>query len=787
VKAPRKGQRVIAGETLAVNFTLELTAVESVTVTAMKRPETIFNTPVSVTAVTEESMQELGVNNIEEVAQNVANFEVQNLGPGQSTVAIRGLSSGQIARDQPGVKEEVGAYLDESTISLSLFTPDIDLFDMNRIEVLRGPQGTLFGAGNVGGTVRYITNQPQLGLNAAFGEVSGVLNENGGEGGTFKAGFNAALGSHSALRVAAYYNAIAGFVDAVQPTGPPLENVNTGTRAGARIALEFAPVEGLTITPRFVYQNVTADGWNRQDNYNILANPFTTTRPAVTLGPYEQYTQIPEPYSDIFTLGDLNVKYHLGDVLLTSITAFTKRNIKVTRDSGALTSSITGGSIGLPEDVYTLNSPLYDNTSASGWTEELRASGTSGHLDWVGGLFYMDSDRHYSQRLVVQPFTALTGIPSQGVYAPVDNLYWSDIQYKLRQYGIFGEATYSFAKEFSATVGLRYYNYTEDKTLIFDGLFAPEFPNPTYGPGQTKADGVAPRFIVSYKPTDDVVINAQAAKGFRLGGFNDPILAPLCSPEDLVTFGSAQSWKDETDWNYELDTKFKLMGGRASLNASGFYVNVDNLQVVVTAGTCSSRLVYNAPKARTVGGELEFAMAPTRNFDFSLSLGYNDAKITQTLSGSEATIEATGIRDGNRLPSVPTVQAGITATYQQPIAEGFQGYVNGAWSYIGSRYTQLPDQEPGVGIIDLNHFAPNAIGGPPTQDFFHFNPLLPAYDILNLRLGVRHNVWDFAFYCSNVTNQKAYLALDRERGFFGRQGFIVNPPRTYGLQARVNF
>ncbi len=786
VKALKKSQRVVAGETLTVDFTLELTAVESVTVTAMKRPETIFNTPVSVTAVTEESMQQMGINNIEDVAQNVANFEVQNLGPGQSTVAIRGLSSGQIARDQPGVKEEVGAYLDESTISMSLFTPDIDMFDMNRVEVLRGPQGTLFGAGNVGGTVRYITNQPQLGLNAVFGEVSGVLNENGGEGGTFKAGFNAALSNNSALRVAAYYNAIAGFVDAVQPTGNTLENVNTGTRAGARIALELAPVEGLTITPRFVYQNVGADGWNRQDNYNILANPFTTTRPAVTLGPYEQYTQIPEPYSDIFTLGDINIKYHLGDVLLTSITAFTKRNIKVTRDSGALTSSITGGTIGLPEDVYTLNAPLYDDTSASGWTEELRASGSSKNLDWVGGFFFMDADRHYSQRLVVQPFTALTGIPTEGAYAPVDNLYWSNIQYKLKQYGVFGEATYSFAKQFSATVGLRYYNYTEDKSLIFDGLFAPEFPNPTFGPGQTKADGVAPRFIVSYKPSDDVVINAQAAKGFRLGGVNDPILAPLCSAEDLVTFGGSQTWKDETDWNYELDTKFKMMGGRASLNVSGFYVNVDNLQVVVTAGTCSSRLVYNAPKARSAGGELEFSMAPTRNFDFSVSLGYNDSKITQTLSGSEATIEATGIRDGNRLPSVPTVQTSVTATYQQPISDTFQGYLTGAWSYIGSRYTQLADQEPGVGTINLLAL-PNTIGGPLTQDFFHFNPLLPAYNILNLRLGVRHNIWDFSFYCNNATNEHAELALDRERGFLGRQGFLINPPRTYGLQARVDF
>ena len=381
----------------------------------------------------------------------------------------------------------------------------------------------------------------------------------------------------------------------------------------------------------------------------------------------------------------------------------------------------------------------------------------------------------------------ISGKPTKGVYAPVDNLYWSDIEYKLKQYGLFAEGTYAFSKEFSGTVGLRYYNYTEDKTLIFDGYYSDTYPVPTDAPGTQEADGVAPRFIVSYKPSDDVVINAQAAKGFRLGGYNDPILARLCSDKaDLVTFGGATTWQDETDWNYEIDTKFKLFDGRGSLNLSGFYVDVNNLQVVVTAGTCSSRLVYNVPTARTVGGELEFAMAPSEHFDFALSAGYNDAKVTSTLNGSEATIEATGIRDGNRLPSVPTFQMAINATYQQPVCEGFLGYLNGNWSYIGSRYTQLADQEPGVGTINLLALT-HTIGGPLTQNTFTFDPLLPSYNILNLRLGVRHDVWDFAFYVNNITNEYAFLALDRERGLLARQGFLTNPPRTYGLIARVDF
>src|SRR3954462_11030798 len=136
---------------------------EEMVVTARKREETVQEVPISVAAPTESQLRDRGAETIEDVAANVAGFTVQNLGPGQSQIAMRGVSAGQIVRDQPGVKEQVGVYLDESVISLSLFTPDPDLFDLNRVETLRGPQGTLFGSGSVGGTIRYITNQPRLG------------------------------------------------------------------------------------------------------------------------------------------------------------------------------------------------------------------------------------------------------------------------------------------------------------------------------------------------------------------------------------------------------------------------------------------------------------------------------------------------------------------------------------------------------------------------------------------------------------------------------------------------
>jgi iron complex outermembrane receptor protein len=756
----------------------------------MKRDETVSKTPFSIAAPTEEVLRERGVESIEDVAANVAGFSVQNLGPGQSQVSMRGVSSGQVARDQPGVKEEVGAYLDESVISFQLFTPDIDLFDMSRVEVLRGPQGTLFGSGSLSGTVRYITNQPELTVSRYFGELAGSTTTDGGQGGSAKAGFNAPLSSTTALRVAAYYNRFAGWMDAVQPDLSVKRNVNSGDRTGFRAALAIAPDENLTITPRLVYQTVTMDGWNRIDIFNILANPFTTTRPKVTLGERQLFTQIDEPYHDRFLLGDLNVKYNFGNVILTSITSYTRRDLDVLRDETALTGSISGGTIGLSEKIYTLNAPLDDVTSARSWTQELRLSGGGDRFKWVAGGFYGDSKKAYGQNLVVSGFDAASGIPTKGLRAPKDSLFFSDLSYGTRQFAFFGEGTLFISDKFNLTAGLRYYNFKDDKTGIFDGIFTNDDTGKALVsfPGTAKADGVAPRFIASYKVSDNTNLNAQVSKGFRLGGANDPLNKPLCTAQDLITFAGRDSFKDETVWNYEIGSKSRLFGGRASVNASAYYVDINDLQVVVTAGTCSSRLTYNVPKARSLGGELEFTAAPSDSLDFAISAGYADSTLRSTVTAPQPTGPpqiVSGIESGKRLPSVPKFQAALAVNYKQPIAQGFLGYVTGTYQHIGSRFTQVGDDL--LGTLDMTSFGKNTIGGPLTQRFFTYDPLLPAYDIVNLRFGVRHDNWDVALFCNNLTDERAFLALDRERGTLARIGYLTNQPRTFGITTRVDF
>src|SRR5262245_51271007 len=313
---------VSVGGAHRIDFSLQPLLTEEVTVTASKREQTLLDVPFPVAAPTEETLRSRGVENLEGVAANVGGFTVQNLGPGQSQVAMRGVSAGQIVRDQPGVKEQVGVYLDESVISLSLFTPDLDLFDANRVEVLRGPQGTLFGSGSLSGTVRYITNQPEMGVKKGMAEIGLNAVSGGTMAGDFKFGFNVPAGENAAVRVALYHDLLPGYIDAVQPDLSVKKDVNDGFRSGVRASVRLAPNDNLTITPRIVYQRVSMNGWNRTDAYNILANPFTLGRPAVTLDDRQQFTQLEEQFTDNFALGDVDLNYSFRDLALTSITSY---------------------------------------------------------------------------------------------------------------------------------------------------------------------------------------------------------------------------------------------------------------------------------------------------------------------------------------------------------------------------------------------------------------------------------------------------------------------------------
>ena len=783
----------------------------SVTVTARKREEDLQSVPFSVVAPTGPALRNRGARGLEDVSANVAGFSVQNLGPGQSQIAMRGVSAGQIVRDQPGVKEQVGVYLDESVISLSLFTPDIDLFDMSRIEVLRGPQGTLFGSGSLSGTVRYITNQPAIGVREGAAEIGFGSLDGGGLGHNAKFAVNIPLGPAAAARVTAWNTGIGGFMDAVQPDLSIRENVNGGRRSGARVALRLEPSGRLAVTPRVIYQDVSMNGWNRIDAYNVLANPFTTTRPAVTLGERQLFTQIDEPYTDEFLLGDITLEYDFGAAALTSITSFTNRDVEVVRDASALGGSVVFSPFGGPEAGYTLDYPLIDSTIAQGLTQEVRVAGGTERVDWLAGAFFSRSERQYGQSAYAKDFVAVnggavseflravTGIPSLvwsgsrtlAGHPDTEEVFYSDLNYDFEQLATFGEVTLDVADRFRLTGGLRWYDFDEGRTQVFDGLFA----DPLGSEGTVRATGIAPRVIASYDVTPATQLNAQVSKGFRLGGINDPLNTPLCSPADLATFGDRATWEDEELWNYEAGVKSTFLGGRGTFNASAFYMDIRNLQATVTAGTCSSRIIFNVPEARSAGLELELAAQPATFFDFALSASVADARLQSTVTSIDAggaSRVVSGIESGNRLPTTPRFQSAAAATWRWLAGGDWVGYLSGTFQHVGSRFTQVGDQAEGFGTVDLTALTPalrpgTYIGGPLTQAVFAFNPELPAYNILNLRVGILDGSWDVAFFVDNVTDERALLALDQERGTLARVGYLTNPPRSYGVSTRIDF
>jgi iron complex outermembrane receptor protein len=257
---------------------------------------------------------------------------------------------------------------------------------------------------------------------------------------------------------------------------------------------------------------------------------------------------------------------------------------------------------------------------------------------------------------------------------------------------------------------------------------------------------------------------------------------PLCTPQDLVTFGGHDEWKDETAWNYEVGSKSTIMGGRGTFNASIFYMDISDLQATLTAGTCSSRVIFNVPKARSQGVELEFTANPTPAFDFAFSGSYDDSELRSTVRDSTGAVVG-GIQAGNRLPTVPKLQVSAAATWQHPMMTDWLGYLTGVYQHVGSRFTQTEDQGIGFGTFHLRQ----GIGGPLTQSDFTFDPELPAYDIVNVRYGMVHDKLEIAVFVNNVTDEQPKLSLDRERGRTARLGYVVGEPRMFGVTTRLHF
>jgi iron complex outermembrane receptor protein len=472
----------------------------------------------------------------------------------------------------------------------------------------------------------------------------------------------------------------------------------------------------------------------------------------------------------------------------------------VLRDASQLTGSVTKD-LGGTDAQARLNSPLYDTNDLQVLSQEIRFASTGeGAFQWVAGAFYQTYERQYGQNLPTPGYDALSislGLPPSSAFnAPPDTPFFSDLNYDFEQFGVFGEATYRFNAEWALTGGVRYYDFSEDRTLTFAGLFADQ--GYTDEPGSTSSDGFSPRAIIAYSPTSDVQFTAQVAKGFRLGGINDPLNVTLCSAADLVTYGGHENWEDETVLNYEIGAKTRWADDRVTFNAAVFMSEIEGLQVIADAGSCSSRIILNA-ESTSKGAEFEFYVRPDVHWDFGLSATFIQAEITESQLASGQPIA--GIRDGNRLPTAPELQGVANLAYNWSMTPSIESYVRFTFQHVGSSYTQLADQEPNFGLISNSPTRPPGsarlinLGGvdsdpnaPGAQAVaVAFDARLPSYEIGNLRWGIHTDTWEAAVFVNNLWDEQAFMSIDRERGRSARVGYLTNPPRTIGVNFHMNF
>jgi outer membrane receptor protein involved in Fe transport len=508
----------------------------------------------------------------------------------------------------------------------------------------------------------------------------------------------------------------------------------------------------------------------------------------VQLGEREQHLLLDEKFSDETLLTDIVAEADFDAFALTLVGSYLERDILVSRDASALTGSVSVD-VGMAEAGILLPSNLRDTTDLEQTTFEARLSSTTdGRWQWLVGAFWSDTKREYTQRLPTPGYAAFldaavgagTSAAVANGYPDLDSPYNADLPYDIEQFAFFGEVSYNVTDMLNLTVGGRYYDFDETRTITQGGYFSSGFDGVV---DNTSSDGFTPRVLASLALNETVTLNAQVSQGFRLGGVNDPINLTLCSDEDELIFSPFQQYDDEKMWNYEAGIKSSFANG-VTLNAAAFYADIEDLQVTLDAGSCSSRVAFNVPDAHTAGVEFELGAQPFEAFEVSLAGSFLEAEFDSTVTDALGSILG-GVEDGNRLASVPEFQLAATGTYYFPLtfAGGSEAYLSATVHHVGDRITQPTDQVAGAG--DFVSGLP--FGGATGNEVTSLDLELDAYTIVNVSAGIIRDSWEALLYINNIGDENANLSFDRERGGRARLGFRTNQPRTIGLTLRKNF
>src|SRR5271168_3340246 len=644
----------VFAQNIASADTSQESDIPDIIVTARKTAERLQDAPMSVAVITSDLIEKIGAITLEDLGRATPGMTIVSAAPGQNQIILRGLSGTNTA----------GFYLDDTPLLIGIgnavqpmnYDMDPALFDLDRVEVLRGPQGSLYGAGSFGGTVRYITNQPNLTETHVSARLTASATEHGGFNEEIDGLINQPIiPGYVAVRAMVFDRNNSGYLDryptdpnnylAVLP-GPVDKDINTEQTFGGRLAIEAKPIDAFSATLTADYQHMD------------LGAPFTFDSPPGSFSDPIQSRLVREPSTDQVQLYTLTLQGDAKLVNIISSTSYMDRYVfNAEDDSKDLYYFFPQGA------VYP--STLYAEAGNHNFVEETRASGGLGLVHGVAGLLYAHAVAYGTLNWPTPPqYEATFG--SAPVY-----YNWND--FIDVQKAVFGELDIDLLPRLRATLGDRLYQQSQRYTVYINGIFnGGESPTSSH---YSDARGTTPKYGLSYHVTPDILSYATVAKGYREGGPLYP-LPSLCAG-DLAALGYStppSAYKPDSIWSYELGAKSQWLEHRLTMNGAVYYIDWTNIQQTITLPTCGFAFVGNFGQASSKGAEFEMTYDPIRALRLSLSLAYNEPKLTSTVPGAAG-------HAGQTLEYAPRWTGAASAEYTHAIDAATTAYLRGDFNF----------------------------------------------------------------------------------------------------------
>jgi outer membrane receptor protein involved in Fe transport len=716
-------------------------ALQEVVVTAQKREERLQDVPIPVSVVDATSLTTTNQVKLTDFYSEVPGLSIAPSTMSSQTISIRGLTTGAVGSGPPNPAPIVAVTVDGVPYGGAgggdQLVPDFDPGDLQRVEVLRGPQGTLYGASSVGGLVNFVTVDPSLAGVSGRLEAGGNGVQNGSElGYTFRGSVNVPLSSDLAVRASAFTREDPGYID-----DPPLglKGVNGDRASGGHLAALWQPSETFSLKLSALYQKITGENTSSETpnppsffDVGQLGNLQQFYIRAVNTYGYDRTVQA---YS-------LKLDWKIGVADLVALTGYNKYSVDDSFDLSLALNSFSEKYFGTPGDQ------IVNTIGLDRLTQEFRLSAPLGQkFDGLLGVFYSHEDDYWKwQYFASDPLTGAQ-LGDWGTYNP----YHAPIVYD--EFSVFGDLTYHITDRFDVQIGGReswLKNSVDPATA--NGLLATVIygapTSPYIFPATTLRENNFTYLLTpSFKISPDFMIYARLASGYRPGGVNIGIL------------NVPQEYNADKSKDYEIGAKAEFLDHTLTVDGSVYYIDWTNIQLPLIYPTNGSTYVGNAGGAKSEGVELSIQSRPVSDLTIAAWVTYIDAALTQTVPGAGMAGEIYGF-DGARLPNTPRWSGNLSLDYKFPLGSDLKGFVGGALSYVGDRLDAFSSASPQ-------------------------RTNLPGYAKLDLRAGTTYNSWTANIYVNNVTDKYGLIS-----GGIGNQlpySFYYLQPRTIGLSVAKTF